>query len=232
MPIRSSQRLLYAAAAIAVMAVSLWYTIQRDRGITDSRTPISLPKGVQTSGMLLVDFYSDGMTGKQGSYSTDTDGQLVVDAGAYVSSPPQRGDVVWFSLPPFDYGERTTPPKQNAARVIALPGERFSIREGQIYINGKRLSTFYGRILFWGQTEREFLANSDEKSCPAACVKTMKAIFSKSIPEMIIPEGSVYVLGDTSDRSLDSALFGPLSAVHVLGKVVGATGKPKPISNP
>ncbi|QHW31625.1 signal peptidase I [Paenibacillus rhizovicinus] len=226
-------RLIGSAAAILVLIAVIWaFTARPERVVKDSRTPLTLPKVATTSGKLLIDYYSDGMAGKQSNYSTDLVGQLVVDPDAYKLEPPQRGDVVWFKMPEIEHEADYTPPKQSAGRVIALAGERYSVRDSVIYINGKLLDTYYGRLLHWGQTEKEFLASSvDFNSCPKDCQATMKAFYHQTVPELTVPEGTVYVLADTSERGWGSNYFGPLKLDLVLGKVIGSTGQPKPITN-
>ena len=45
--------------------------------------------------------------------------------------------------------------------------------------------------------------------------------FEESMESVLVPEGTVFVLGDHWWRSLDSRHFGPLSLGEVEGKVVG-----------
>lgn len=59
----------------------------------------------------------------------------VVNRVAYLWSSPKRGDIVAIRAPGL-----------NAVllkRIIALPGEKLTIRRGEIYINGKRLEEKY-----------------------------------------------------------------------------------------
>lgn len=76
------------------------------------------------------------------------DGQVkFINRTAYLRSTPQRGDVVAIRAPDL-----------NAVilkRVIALPGERLTIRRGEVYINGKRLEEPYTKGAALGLRWRE-----------------------------------------------------------------------------
>lgn len=61
------------------------------------------------------------------------DGDIkIVDTGAYSSSPPRRGDIIFFHVKVGLIG-----------RVIGLPGETVTIAGGAVSVNGKILSEPY-----------------------------------------------------------------------------------------
>ena len=72
-------------------------------------------------------------------------------------------------------------------RVIALPGESLEIRNGNIYINGKKIKDKYG----YGETS--------------------------DVGKMKIPEGEYFVLGDNRSVSADSRLFGTFTKNEIKG---------------
>mgnify|MGYP001818409308 FL=1 len=97
---------------------------------------------------------------------------------------PTRGDVVILTHPSY-------PHRFLIKRVIGLPGERVSAREGQIYINDRVLSDPWG-----------------DGPMSAAV-------------EGRIPTGSVWVLGDNrSGSSVDSRVLGVVPIEDVTWKVV------------
>jgi signal peptidase I len=113
----------------------------------------------------------------------EIDGENIV----YPFHPPQRGDIVVLH-PPVDNG------KPYIKRVIALPGERLSIHDGSVYINGERLEEDY--------------------------LNGVATTWSGSIgqEEITIPEGQVFVMGDNRNNSTDSRIFGPIEINEIIGK--------------
>jgi signal peptidase I len=76
-------------------------------------------------------------------------------------------------------------------RVIGIPGDRIRITGGAVYRNGIRLDEPYVRY-------------------PD----------TRSFPDMVVPPGDVYVLGDNRANSEDSRIFGPVPEGELLGKAV------------
>lgn len=77
-------------------------------------------------------------------------------------------------------------------RVIALPGEHVQIKDGYVYINGKRLQEDY---------------------LPAGIVTdTEKAIYD----DFIVPENAIFAMGDNRPQSTDCRVFGciPLEKIE------------------
>jgi signal peptidase I len=111
----------------------------------------------------------------------DVSGERVI----YPFHSPERGDIVVLNPP---VKNRTQP---YIKRVIGLPGETVSFRNGYVYIDGVRLDEPYigGAI-----------TNCD--SCHAGKV----------------PDGYVFVLGDNRDNSADSRSFGFVMIDDIIGK--------------
>ena len=81
-------------------------------------------------------------------------------------------------------------------RVIALPGEHIEIKNGKVYINDKEL-------------EEEYIADT---------VKTES--MEGSFYDLVVPEGTVFVMGDNRTGSSDSRMFGCIPYEKIEGKVV------------
>ena len=81
-------------------------------------------------------------------------------------------------------------------RVIALPGEHIQIKDGKVYINGKELQEDY--LLKGTKTNSE----------------------GGQFIDLIVPEGSVFVMGDNRGNSGDSRMFGCVPYEKIEGKVV------------
>ncbi len=67
-----------------------------------------------------------------------TGSRIIINRLAYISSQPQRGDIIAFYFP--DDGKTVY-----LKRVIGLPGERIEGIDGRIYINGQPLTEDYIR---------------------------------------------------------------------------------------
>jgi signal peptidase I len=85
------------------------------------------------------------------------------------------------------------PEKSYIKRVIALPGDRLRIDHGQVWLNGHRLLENY--------VPDEY---RDERS----------------MAELVIPEGSYFMMGDHRSISSDSREFGPVERNLIYGKAV------------
>ena len=92
--------------------------------------------------MLLIIHYVGQRTEVSGSSMENTlsDGDnLIVDKISYRFHEPERFDIIVF---PYKYEEDTYYIK----RIIGMPGETVQIRDGYVYIDGKRLtSDIYGK---------------------------------------------------------------------------------------
>jgi signal peptidase I len=106
----------------------------------------------------------------------------------YPFGPPERGDIIVFDAPVNGAS------KPYIKRVIGLPGETVEARGGSVYINGQQLDESYlnGNNTFCGNDE----------DCPL----------------VVVPEQSVFALGDNRNNSQDSRTFGPVAVDRIIGK--------------
>ena len=87
-------------------------------------------------------------------------------------------------------------------RIIALPGEHIQIKDGKVYINGEEFKEEYlpeGTI-----TDAVSRDNLD----------------GGQFMDLIVPEGTVFVMGDNRGNSGDSRRFGCIPYEKIEGKVV------------
>lgn len=91
----------------------------------------------------------------------------------------QRGDIVLFNPVTAQNKDLICYGPQDSfiKRIIGLPGERISIMERQVYINGEPLDEPYAVYMDSGTSEME---------------------------EIVIPDGCYFMMGDNRDRSADS----------------------------
>ena len=106
---------------------------------------------------------------------------VIVNKLAYSFSSPQRGDVVIFHYP-------RNPKEEFIKRIIGLPGEQISVRDGKVYVEGQKL-------------EEAYIASPPDYQF-----------------ETIVPEGELFVLGDNRNNSSDSHSWGSLPIDMIVGK--------------
>ncbi|MCA9834727.1 MAG: signal peptidase I [Thermomicrobiales bacterium] len=121
---------------------------------------------------------------------------------------PERGDVIVFTPPPP--GED----KPYIKRVIGLPGDHVQITaDGQVLVNGVALDEPY-----IGDYTND-------------CVN----VPSFNYCDVIVPEGSYFVMGDHRNNSSDSRYFGVVTEDRIIGKawiVYWPTGEFGPVEHP
>jgi signal peptidase I len=145
----------------------------------------SMAPNLQNQEMLLVNrnvyFHFDLNDIRNLLPGDDREGEDIV----YLFHPPERGDIVVFD-PPVES------PKPYIKRVIGLPGERVSIDNGFVYIDGQQLNEPYidGAI---SECNRD------------ACSWTVE-------------DGQVFVMGDNRRNSSDSRMFGAIEVDDIIGK--------------
>jgi len=130
--------------------------------------------------------------------------RVAVNKLAYRLGSVGRGNVVVFDLEPRaaeslpSAAVRTvaeavglrTPQSDLIKRVIALPGESIEVRDNTVFIDGVALVEPYA---IWDGANPAFG------------------------PE-VIPEGTVFVMGDNRSHSRDSRIFGPIPQDRIIGR--------------
>lgn len=123
-------------------------------------------------------------------HPTYKDGEvLLANKVIYRISEPKRGDAVIF---------KHSETEDYIKRIIGLPGEEVSLRDGNMYINDKMLD------------ESEYLTDT---------IYTEKGRFLDEGDTIVVPDGEVFVCGDNRPHSSDSRDFGPVSIQDIKGKV-------------
>lgn len=102
----------------------------------------------------------------------------------YTVSAPQRDDIIICRYPYHT--------EKCVKRVIAVPGDRISISDGAIYLNGERLD----ESAYWDG----YIEDSD-------------------MPEVTVPDKCLFVVGDNRNHSGDSRHVGFIPYCQVKGKV-------------
>jgi signal peptidase I len=121
--------------------------------------------------------------------------RVLVNKLSYDIDDVERGHIVVFSRP----DDWTTGDIDDLIkRVVGLPGETISSRDGDVFVDGERLDEP------WLAAEDSHVTEFLESS---GCV-----------PECTIGEDEVFVLGDNRDNSSASNMFGPIDFEHVVGR--------------
>lgn len=115
---------------------------------------------------------------------------LLTDKVTYRFREPARGDVVVFEPPSSTNGE------EYIKRIVGLPGETISIKEGFVYINGVRL---------------------EERYIPSDFITSNSGFLGEG-QIMTIPSDEYFVLGDNRSHSSDSRVFGLIQKDKITGR--------------
>ena len=116
------------------------------------------------------------------------DSKALINNLAFQVNAPQRGDIVIF-----DSGYRTGLLEREVRfikRIVGLPGETIEIRDGQVYIDGKRLDEHYA-------------SPSTAHLAPTP-----------------IPEKHYFLLGDNRNESHDSRILGAIHENKIEGRAL------------
>ncbi|NIK75531.1 signal peptidase I [Paenibacillus castaneae] len=111
--------------------------------------------------------------------------RLIEDKWSYHFNEPQHGDIVIIKGPESEL--------RLIKRVVAVPGDVIDMRDGEVYLNGKKSEEHYVK----GQT----FAGSVE------------------MPFTVQP-GQLFVMGDNREHSMDSREIGPIARSSIEGKAV------------
>lgn len=114
---------------------------------------------------------------------------ILTDKFSYNTGSPKRGEVIVFHAPPpanSDY----------IKRIIGMPEETITLKEGYVYINDKKLP---------------------EEYLPDGLLTNQKTFLRNNVPYKI-PPGYYMVFGDNRNYSSDSREFGPIPRKSIVGK--------------
>lgn len=113
-----------------------------------------------------------------------TNQRLVIEKLSYHFHGPRRGDVVVLHDPGGS-------PELLIKRVVGLPGERITIADGRVYIDGKSL-------------DEPYLTQPTQGGGRS----------------WVVPPLHVFVMGDNRSASRDSRIFGPVPLSQIVGHAV------------
>lgn len=117
--------------------------------------------------------------------------RVMVNKLSYRLHDIARGDAVVFDRPESFPKRTESEPDQLIKRVIGLAGDTLVTRDGVVYVNDKALDEPY--------LDDEMTTDRIEQA-------------------IVVPEGSLFVMGDNRTASEDSRAFGPIDADLVVGR--------------
>jgi signal peptidase I len=114
----------------------------------------------------------------------------------------ERGDIVIVETPV----DRSTP---LVKRVVAVGGDSVEIRDKKLIVNGARVEEI-GRPIF-----------RDSVCLPRGVVQ--RGIYDRlgnrdQFGPLRVPDGTVFLMGDNRDNSLDGRFFGPIPERDIIGR--------------
>ena len=142
----------------------------------------------------------------------------------YITGPkkPQRGDVVVFKYPKdvsINY----------IKRVIGTPGDRVQMIDRVIYINDKPIKTVEvdGARYFESMVDKYKNYNFKFFETYTGNTKHITQIDLdngydqlKNFPQIVVPEGKYFMMGDNRDNSSDSRFWGFVPFRYIKGKAI------------
>lgn len=125
---------------------------------------------------------------------------------------PRRGEIVVFRFP-------ENPEVFFVKRLIGLPGDKISIKEGVVHVNGVPLKIAEAEAPAQnpddadeGGEENDFSYYTEENHLIRYLAKE-----NANLDELEVPVDSYFMMGDNRDQSNDSRSWGPVPQTHLIG---------------
>jgi signal peptidase I len=156
---------------------------------------VALVIAITVRSLILQQFYISGPSMEATMFQ---DNRVLVNKLSYRLHDINRGDVVVFDRVTVD--NEVVQHDDLIKRVIGLSGETISIRDCQVFIDGKLLAEPY-------LSDYDLAQSSLDDRCR---VPVMEAT--------LIPENHLFVMGDNRPQSFDSRMFGSIEQNLVVGR--------------
>ena len=156
---------------------------------------VALVIAITVRSLILQQFYISGPSMEATMFQ---DNRVLVNKLSYRLHDIYRGDVVVFDRVTVD-GE-VVQHDDLIKRVIGLSGETISIKDCQVFIDGKLLPEPY-------LNDYDLAQSSLDDRCRVPVME-----------ETLIPENHLFVMGDNRPQSFDSRMFGSIEQNLVVGR--------------
>ncbi len=130
--------------------------------------------------------------------------RVIANRLVYRFHAPRRGDIIVFNAP-AQVEAACDADGTFIKRLVGLPGEKVSMRNGYVFINGVRLDEPYLRPAYRGRESGDWSR---------------------------IPNGGYFVLGDNRAMSCDSRSWGVVPRDNIIGRAEVTYWPPNRVGNP
>lgn len=138
------------------------------------------------------------------------------DSGGWNSFMPYRkvkhGDIIVFHYP-------VRPSEHFVKRVVAIPGDRLRLIDKRVYVNGNLVPEPYVHYSRPHDSYRDDFPRLD-MGVVSGLTGSWWIQMQKLVEDdqLIVPEGSYFVMGDNRDDSLDSRYWGFVPQANIVGR--------------
>ncbi|MFC5471990.1 signal peptidase I [Cohnella suwonensis] len=147
--------------------------------------------------LLLSPFIVDGPSMQPNFWNRE---RIIVNKIIYDIRDPKRGEVIVFHVP--DEG------RDFIKRVIGVPGDTVKVDGDTVYINGQPIEEKYLKSAY-----EEAHAKGEKYN-----YRTDGSFPNDSFPDGVVPEGTVFVMGDNRPNSEDSRMIGYIPQSRIVGR--------------
>ncbi len=195
---KSTQSGLYEIVKIVIQALIIafivrWFFFQ----------PFNIPSGSMKSTLLEGDYlFVSKLSYGYSRYSFPFASSFIKSRA--FAGLPERGDVVVFKKPGTDL--------DYIKRVIGLPGDSVSVRDGIVFINGKEVKRVRdGSFVTWEESDHgseQVTIAKYKETLPNGVSYSVLDISDRGALDNVgpyeVPSGHYFMMGDNRDNSIDS----------------------------
>jgi signal peptidase I len=137
---------------------------------------------------------------------------------------PKRGDVAVFISPPQDVAIRISPDQVTPTlvkRIVGIAGDTLLMRHGQLSVNGTLVPSPSPFALPDSVADQPQALFAWQHRIETHGSRFGPPIAAPSLHEwgpLVVPTGTMFMMGDNRDNSIDSRYYGPVPRANLLGR--------------